>query len=80
MFKITHINGVPNQYALKEFILGDLDDVEKLPKAYGVRGSMNDPNDSTIDEPCAIGSTAIYADGSVVEVFILTPNNEWVKM
>lgn len=79
MIKITHVNGQPNQYALKEFILSDLDDVDKLPKV-GIRGTMNDENDSTVDECCAYGSTAIYADGTTVEVFILTPNNEWVKM
>ena len=41
---------------------------------------MNDPNDSVADEPCAVGSEAIYADGTTTEVYILTPNNEWVLM
>ena len=54
-------------------------DIDKLPK-YGIRGTLNDPNDTVVDEPCAYGSTAMVVTGSLTEVYILTPNNEWVKM
>ena len=79
MLKITEINGKPNSYNKKQYILGDISDLDKLPKV-GIRGTMNDPNDSVADEPCAVGSEAIYADGTTTEVYILTPNNEWVLM
>ena len=79
MFKITQINGKPNSYSQKQYLLGSLDDLTKLPKV-GVRGTMNDVNDSVADEPCAVGSQAVYCDGTVTEVYILTPHNEWVKM
>lgn len=79
MYKITAINGRPNAYNQKEYILTDSADIDKLPK-YGVRGTMNDPQDSVADEPCAFGSTAIVVSGGQTDVYILTPNNEWVKM
>ena len=41
---------------------------------------LNDPNDSVADEPCAYGSTAMVVTGSLTEVYILTPNNEWIKL
>ena len=79
MFKITSIGGHANSYSQKEYLLTDISDIDKLPKC-GIRGTLNDPNDSVADEPCAYGSTAMVATGSLTEVYILTPNNEWVKM
>ena len=79
MFKITSIGGKPNSYSQKEYLLTDSSFIDKLPK-YGIRGTLNDPNDSVSDEPCAYGSTAVCVDGTSTEVYILTPNNEWVKM
>lgn len=79
MFKITSIGGNPNSYSQKEYLLTDISDIDKLPKC-GIRGTLNDPNDSVADEPCAYGSTAMVCTGSLTEVYILTPNNEWVKM
>lgn len=79
MFKITSIGGHANSYSQKEYLLTDISDLGKLPK-YGIRGALNDPNDSVIDEPCAYGSTAMVVTGSLTEVYILTPNNEWVKL
>lgn len=79
MFKITAINGKPNAYNQKEYLLTDISDLDKLPK-YGIRGTLNDPQDSVADEPCNFGSTAMVCTGSLTEVYILTPNNEWVKM
>ena len=79
MFKITSIGGHANSYSQKEYLLTDISDLDKLPK-HGIRGTLNDPNDSVVDEPCAYGSTAMVATGSLTEVYILTPNNEWVKL
>lgn len=79
MFKITSIGGKPSSYSQKEYLLTDISDIDKLPK-YGIRGTLNDPNDTVADEPCAYGSTAMVCTGSSTEVYILTPNNEWVKM
>ena len=52
MFKITSIGGKPNSYSQKEYLLTNISDLDKLPK-YGIRGTLNDPNDSVVDEPCA---------------------------
>ena len=79
MFKITSIGGRANSYSQKEYLLTDISDLDKLPK-YGIRGALNDPDDSVIDEYCAYGSTAMVVTGSLTEVYILTPNNEWVKL
>lgn len=79
MFKISTINGKPNAYNQKEYLLTDVADLDKLPK-YGIRGTQADPMDSVADEPCAFGSTAMVVTGTSTEVYILTPNNEWVKM
>lgn len=79
MFKITSIGGHANSYSQKEYLLTSISDLDKLPK-YGIRGTLNDPNDTVVDEPCAYGSTAMVCTGSTTEVYILTPNNEWVKM
>ena len=79
MFKITSIGGEPNSYSQKEYLLTNISDLDKLPKC-GIRGMLNDPNDSVADEPCAYGSTAMVVTGSLTEVYILTPNNEWIKL
>lgn len=78
-FKITAINGKPNAYNQKEYLLTDENQINLLPR-YNVRGQLNDPNDSVVNEPCAYGSTAMVCTGSLTEVYILTPNNEWVKL
>lgn len=79
MFKITSIGGHASSYSQKEYLLTDISDIDKLPK-YGIRGTQADPMASVADKPCAYGSTAIVCTGSLTEVYILTPNNEWVKM
>lgn len=79
MFKITSIGGHANSYSQKEYLLTDISDIDKLPK-YGIRGTLNDPNDTVVDEPCAYGSTAMVCLGGSTTVYILTPNNEWVEM
>ena len=79
MFKITSIGGKPNSYSQKEYLLTDSSFIDKLPK-YGIRGTLNDPNDSVSDEPCAYGSTAMVCKGNIKEVYNLNSNNEWEKM
>lgn len=78
-FKITQINGKPNSYSQKEYLLNDVSEISKLPRV-GIRGTMNDPQDSVADEPCAYGSTAMVCTGSATLVYILTPDNEWTLM
>ena len=78
-FKITSVNGKPSSYSQRGYLLKDIADLDKLPK-YGIRGTMNDPMDTTADEPCAFGSTATVATGGSTDVYILTPDNEWTLM
>ena len=79
MFKITAVNGHPNDYEQKDFLLTDVADLDKLPKV-GVYGTQDETVDSTANQPCAVGSTAMVCTGISTDVYILTPNNEWVKM
>ena len=78
-FKITGINGKPNSYSQKEYLVTNADDINKLPRV-GIRGTQEAENDTVVNEPCAVGSTALLVTGIVTEAYILTPNNEWVKM
>ena len=79
MFNITHINGKPNQYDQKQYILTSESDVDKLPR-MNIRGTQEITNDSTVNEPCAVGSTALVCTTGNIDVFMLTPDNEWLKM
>lgn len=63
----------------KDYLLTDISQLDLLPR-YGIRGTINDPNDSEADEPCAYGSKATVVTGSMTNIYILTPNNEWTKM
>lgn len=75
---IMMVNGQPNSSVLKDFICDSVDDIAKLPK-YGIRGTVENVSDRAVNDPCAIGSTALVCDsgeGSSV-VYILTPSNEW---
>lgn len=75
---ITAINGRPN-YNQKEYLLTDASQIDLLPR-YGIRGTQNDPNNTIVDEPCGYGSSAMVCSGGFTEVYILTPDNEWVLM
>lgn len=66
-------------YNHKEYLLTDTSQLDLLPK-YGIKGTINDPNDSDANEPCAYGSKATVVTGSMTNIYILTPNNEWTKM
>ena len=76
--KITAINGQVNSTDTKEFLLTSTDEVLLLPK-YGVEGRLV-AYDTVKNEPCAISSTAMVVTGSVTDVYILTPDNEWTLM
>ena len=76
--KLHTVNGKPNSFSVREYIVDTTDDIALLPR-YGVNGTMNvDASDSYSNDPCAIGSTALVCNTS--EVWILSPSNEWVKL
>lgn len=77
MTTITKVSGQCNATNTREFLLSSADDISKLPKS-DVKGTFKD--DTTLNAPCAIGSTALVATGTTTEVYILSPNNTWVKM
>ena len=79
MFSITQINGKPNQYDQKQYILTDASDVAKLPR-IGIYGTQDAGNDSTVNNPCAVGSTALVCSDTAIDVYMLTPDNKWIKM
>lgn len=67
---------------LKEFLCSSVDDISKLPK-FGIEGTQVDSeymNNEEDNEPCMYGSTAMVCDGSVSDVYILNPDNNWVKL
>ena len=76
--KITAINGQTNASDTKEFLLTSVDEITKLPR-NGIEGTL-ETADTVTNKPCAIGSTAMVCTGTSTEVYILTPDNEWVKM
>lgn len=78
-FKIIGANGKPNSYLQKEYLLTNAEDVSKLPRV-GIKGTQEICNDTVTNDPCAVGSTALVVTGAVTEAYILTPDNEWVKM
>lgn len=75
--KLTFINGKSNSYIHKEYLCDSEDDIVLLPK-YGIKGNINDSNDTNCNEPCAIGSIALVVATS--DLYILAPNNEWTKL
>ena len=80
--KLHKINGKHNSFAVREYIIDNLDEIELLPK-YGINGKMNvDKSDTQSNKPCDIGSTALVCQGSegTPEVWMLSPSNEWVKL
>lgn len=67
-----------NSPTIKEFLLSSDSDVAKLPKSSTNGNLVTD--DSTLNEPCDFGSTAMVVTGSSTTVYILSPENKWVKM
>lgn len=74
---ITKVSGQYNAGGTREFLISSATDVAKLPKS-DVVGTLD--GDTVINRPCAIGSTALLVTDSVTEVYILSPENTWVKM
>ena len=74
---ITSVDGKLN-LTTKDFLLTSQDEVLKLPKD-GIKGTL-DTDDKTLNKPCEVGSTAMVVTGTTTELYILTPDNEWVKM
>lgn len=80
--KLHTINGKPNSFSLREYIVDTPDDIALLPR-YGVKGTMKvDASDKVSNDPCAIGSTALVCQNAdnTSEVWMLSPSNEWVKL
>ena len=76
-YKITSINGQPRSHNTREFLCSTEDDIAKLPR-YKIAGTQELENDTISNDPCGIGSTALVCSTS--DVYILTPDNEWVKL
>ena len=64
-------------HSTNEYICTEEADIAKLPRVgtSGTQDSLPEEN-----APCWYGSTAILCTGSVTEVYMLMPNNEWTKM
>lgn len=75
---VTTVNGKPNSPTVKEFLLSSDSDVVKLPKS-STNGTL-ETDDSTLNEPCDFGSMAMVVTGSSTTVYILSPEDKWVKM
>ena len=80
--KLYTINGKPNSFSVREYIVDTPDDISLLPR-YGIEGTMDvNISDKVSNDPCDIGSTALVCrnlDGKS-EIWILSPCNEWVKL
>lgn len=78
-FKIIGVNGGANSCSQKEYLLTNAADINKLPRA-GIKGTQDVGKNSVANDPCAVGSTALLVTGTTTEAYILTPDNEWVKL
>ena len=76
-FGITKVNQHPAYSNLKEFICQSEADISKLPTSttYGIQA---DVGDESINDPCAIGSTAIIPNPLMM--YVLSPDNTWQKV
>ena len=78
-YEVIDAGGKPVSYSKKTFLMTSKDDLSKLPRA-GVAGAIENGRDTEENDPCAYGSVALLCTGDVTEAYILTPDNEWVKM
>ena len=76
---ILNVGGQENSSIRREYLCDTVADVTRLPKRK-TRGTLK-TNDSSLNDPCAIGSTALVCDdnGSSA-VYILNNANQWVKL
>lgn len=76
-FGITKVNSHPAYSNLKEFICQSEADISKLPTST-TYGTQADVGDESINDPCAIGSTAIIPNP--LTMYVLSPDNTWQKV
>lgn len=71
------VNGIKVKGNVCEYVCTEEADVTKLPRV-GVAGTQEGtPVDNA---SCWYGSVAVVATGTSTSMFILTPDNVWVKM
>ena len=76
-FTVEKVNDHPAKSNLKDYICQTSSDIAKLPR-FGVLGTLENPEDPRVNDPCAIGSTAFVIENSTV--FMLDLNNTWVQL
>lgn len=67
----------PDVNGINEYICSSQDDIAKLPK-FNVKGTQAGTDFDNV--PCGISSTAMVCDGVATTVYILNPENNWVKL
>lgn len=72
---IERVNGKPNYPDQYDYIMTE-DDVTTLPTSTTTGVAF----DGTVLKKCAIGSTATYSNGNETKIYVLFPNNEWIKL
>lgn len=76
-FGVTKVNSYPVHSNLKEFICQSEADISTLPTST-TYGTQADVGDESINDPCAIGSTAIIPNP--LTMYVLSPDNTWQKV
>lgn len=74
--KLMKIDGKYEFYGEREYLLDNESDINKLPRE-GVEGTL-DTEDTKLNEPCEIGSTAMVC--SPPGFWVLSPSNVWIKL
>ncbi len=67
----------PKVNGVNEYLCSSIADIDKLPK-YDIPGTQE--GDAFHNVPCGFRSTAMVCDGASTEVYILNPENNWVKL
>lgn len=75
---ITSVNGHSISSNAKDFLLIGRNEISKLPR-MGLKGTL-ESDDPNINEPVAIGSTALVKEGTQILTYILFPDNEWTEL
>lgn len=78
MFKRYKTGQYPIVNGVCEFLCSSLDDIPKLPR-YDIPGTQD--GDAFDNTPCGYRSVAMVCDGvNPTELYILNPENNWVKI
>lgn len=72
---IEKVNGKPNYIDQYDYIMTE-DDIASLPTSKKTGVAF----DGTVLKKCAIGSSATYSNGNETKVYVLFPNDEWIKL